>query len=230
MKNPINYYTDTHGQKMSFHIPDDISKLCINLSGGADSAMLGYMTIKYCEQYIPDAEIHIITCANQPKGWYNAKFSSNVIDRLLQITKTNMIKSHYTYFADDQRRTDLNIVEFKMAHLGTANFFIHGTTQNPPLTEENLLEGRFKPRDAGHNRFILRDRINNWRYMPLMYVDKRMVAYLYNHFEMMELLLPYTRSCEQASRHNHDTPVWMVSECGECWWCREREWAFRSTT
>ncbi len=226
MKNPVNHYVDPHGQEMSFHIPDDINKICVNLSGGADSAILGYMTIKYCEQHVPDAEIHFITCANQPKGWYNAKYGSSVVDRLLQLTRTNIIKSHYTYFSDDQRRSDLNIVEVEMANEGTANFFIHGTTQNPPLSEKHLLEGRYTARDPGHDRFILKDRINNWRYLPLMYVDKRMVAHLYSQLGMMKLLFPYTRSCEQEARHNRDSPVWMTTTCGECWWCREREWAF----
>ena len=36
-------------------------------------------------------------------------------------------------------------------------------------------------------------------------VDKRLVAYLYEHFDMLDKLLPPIRSCEQHSRDNKDT-------------------------
>ena len=248
MKRPTNTYTDGFGQTIEFHIPYRVHKICINISGGADSAILLYMLIQYCEAHVPNAQIHIITCANPVKGWYNAIWASRVIDRVLALTKTTLIKSHYTYFSDDQRRSELDDAEKVMHTVNNLRFTIHGTTQNPPLDVEELKEGRHEPRDEGHGRHrIQKSRLSKTvstklgtttmvkntqsitRWMPLMDVDKRMVAYLYTHFNMLEALFPYTRSCEwEEALMAAGTLVPNPGDghCGECWWCKEREWAF----
>lgn len=227
MERPTYTYTDPHGQSIEFVVPEPHTKFIMNISGGADSAIMFWMLVNYCHDHIPDAEIHVITCANVVKGWYNAKWSATVLDKILELTKTEIVKSHYTYFSDDQRRTELNDTEKLIHKIHGTTLTVHGTTQNPPLDIEYLLKGRHEPRDEGHGRptfTFLSPQVVRW--MPIMGVDKRMVAYLYDHFDMREKLLPFTRSCEQESRHNKDEPSWMVSHCGECWWCKEREWAF----
>ena len=50
------------------------------------------MLINYCEKHIPNAEIHVITCANVVKGWYNAKWATTVLDKILELTGTEFIK------------------------------------------------------------------------------------------------------------------------------------------
>lgn len=229
--NPIISYQDKYGQTIDFHIKDRHNKFCVNVSGGADSACLMYLLIKYCQKYIPDAEIYVITCANVVKGWYNARVSSVVIDRLLQLTRTDMIKGHYTYFADDQIRTELNNFEETIYKLYGTTYFIHGTTQNPDRSVVLTRSGGHTQRDNGHNRPILRSNYmfgneETYRYMPFMHVDKRMISHLYKEKDLLTELLPYTRSCEQHRDENKENP-WMSTPCGECWWCREREWAFR---
>lgn len=227
MVRPIHTYTDPYGQTIDFHIPEPHRKICMNISGGADSAILFYMLVNYCEEFIPDAEIHVITCANVVKGWYNAKWSTTVVDKILELTGTELIKSHYTYFSDDQRRKELNETEKMLREIHGITFTVHGTTQNPPDTVTELLKGRHVERDAGNDKNIVTQLKPDFvRFMPVIKVDKRMTVHLYNHFNMMEKLLPFTRSCEQESRHNKDEPSWMVTHCGECWWCKEREWAF----
>jgi len=248
MQRPIQTYTDNFGQTVEFTIPSPHTNICINISGGADSAILLYMLIKYCEDHIPNACIHIITGANPVKGWYNAIWASRVIDRVLNLTNTTLIKSQYTYFSDEQRRTELDTAEKVMHNVNNLSFTIHGTTQNPPLDIEELVEGRHTPRDEGHGfHRIQKSRLNETastkigtttvvkniqsitRWMPFMDVDKRMVAYLYTHFDMLEALFPFTRSCEWHKGMSYlrlVVPNPGDKHCGECWWCKERKWAF----
>ena len=228
MQRPIDTYTDDFGQSIKFTIPEQHTKLCINISGGADSAILLLMLINYCEKHIPNAEIHVITSGNPIKGWYNAKWSTTVLDRVLQITGTTLIKSHYTFYSTDQIREEIDEAERIAQKLHGITFTIHGTTQNPPLgVKFDTKNNRFEQRDPGHTTPLLVEYANGInRWMPLIQVDKRMVAHLYKHFNMLEELFPYTRSCEQHANENMDTPTWMVTHCGECWWCKEREWAF----
>ena len=224
---PITTYEDGFGQSIKFVVPQPHTKICMNISGGADSAVLLWMLINYCEENIPEAEIHVITSANPVKGWYNAKWSTTVLDKILELTGTELIKSHYTFYSDDQRRTELNDTERLIRDIHGITFTVHGTTQNPPLDIEHLLKGRHQPRDKGHSRPAfskLGEDVTRW--MPVMSVDKRFIAYLYEHFDLMESLFPFTRSCEQEARHNKDEPSWMITHCGECWWCKERHWAF----
>ena len=228
MKRPIETYTDSFGQTIHFTVPEPHKKICINISGGADSAILLWMLIQYCEKHIPDAELHVITSANPIKGWYNAKWSTSVLDKVLHLTGTKLIKSHYTFYSTDQIRSEIDEAERSVKNLHDITFTIHGTTQNPDINIVGLEHGgRFSKRDPGHFVPIIEKyEIDITRWMPLIKVDKRMVAYLYKYFDMMENLFPYTRSCEQEARHNNDEPDWMITHCGECWWCRERHWAF----
>ena len=188
MKRPIETYTDSFGQTIHFTVPEPHKQICINISGGADSAILLWMLIQYCEKHIPDAELHVITSANPIKGWYNAKWSTNVLDKVLHLTGTKLIKSHYTFYSTDQIRSELDEVEKMQQDLHGITFTLHGTTQNPPMEIVELLEGRHEPRDAGHGRMIIREYVPGiTRWTPLMEVDKRMVAYLYKHFDSVEI-------------------------------------------
>lgn len=225
MSNPIHKYDDPFGQEITFHIPDDVKNIGLRVSGGADSAIILYMTVMYCEQHIPDANLHILTCANPVKGWYNSKWSARVIDKVLQLTRTNLIKSHYTYFAETQTSNEMFKHETNMYKAGTADFFIHGTTLNPPSEIEYLQQDRYEPRDDYIPDLYFRNG-NMTTFMPLRNVDKRMTAYLFYAHEVTRTLLPSTRSCEQHATSNRDIGTWMESSCKKCWWCKEKKWAF----
>jgi 7-cyano-7-deazaguanine synthase in queuosine biosynthesis len=58
-------------------------------------------------------------------------------------------------------------------------------------------------------------------YIPFFNCNKKDIALLYNELQLEHSLLPVTRSCE-----NDQHPA---SHCNECWWCRERIWAFGYT-
>ena len=46
MKRPIETYTDSFGQTIHFTVPEPHKQICINISGGADSAILLWMLIQ----------------------------------------------------------------------------------------------------------------------------------------------------------------------------------------
>ena len=54
--------------------------------------------------------------------------------------------------------------------------------------------------------------INNINY------DKKKIAEIYTALGIRELNI-FTRSCESLEDIG-------VEHCGNCWWCKEREWAF----
>ena len=228
MQIPTYTYTDPFDQTIEFSIPFPHTNICISISGGADSAILLYMLINYCEEYRPDAEIHIITASNPLKGWKNAKWSTNVIDTILHLTKTNLIKSHHTVYSEEDPRQELTSTEKMIQIKHGVTFIIDGTTQNPAVEISNTFgPPTLKKRNPGHGRDIWWTSDTGVKYfVPFMHVDKRMVAHLYKHFDMLDALFLFTRSCEWHNSNTFDSPNPGDGHCGKCWWCKEREWAF----
>lgn len=55
------------------------------------------------------------------------------------------------------------------------------------------------------------------QYNPFTSIGKEFIVHLYKEFNLMNTLLPLTKSC--VSVHD-DTP------CGKCWWCKIRKYYF----
>ena len=51
---------------------------------------------------------------------------------------------------------------------------------------------------------------------------KKDIANLYIEHNLLEKLFPITTSCESLDN--------VTEHCGECWWCKERQWAFNRLT
>ena len=75
---------------------------------------------------------------------------------------------------------------------------------DPSLT----IDGKYKPILAQDNRV----------YNPMINYTKHGIATLYRELGIEAELFPFTRSCE--------TDDHLDGHCGECWWCKERLWAF----
>lgn len=219
-------FNDEHGQTSQVFINPDHSNILCNLSGGADSALLAYLVVDYCQKYIPEAKINFITCANPVKGWYHAKFANRVLDAILKKTHSKQIHGHYVFYREDQTRDIIKEVEIDYIKRGLANTVFNALTQNPPSEEKHLQEGRFELRDPGHDRVPYNNFLIEGVYvdyhLPFVKADKRMVAHIYKELEL-DWLYESTRSCEQHWKDNDND---MEEHCGHCWWCKERHWAF----
>jgi 7-cyano-7-deazaguanine synthase in queuosine biosynthesis len=65
---------------------------------------------------------------------------------------------------------------------------------------------------------------------PFRFVDKAWVLQQYKNLDIMELF-KITRSCEgEFAGIDYTTykPGQEVPICGECFWCKEREWAIKN--
>ena len=59
-------------------------------------------------------------------------------------------------------------------------------------------------------------------YCPFEFVNKKFVSDMYHRYNLMDELFPITASCvAYAKKTNH-----FSEPCKECWWCREKKWAF----
>jgi 7-cyano-7-deazaguanine synthase in queuosine biosynthesis len=110
--------------------------------------------------------------------------------------------------------------------------FISGITSNPKITDSvEDINGNMTPlwKDAMPSRHVDNEpTISGAHMQPMINVDKRMVAYLYDMYGVNDLL-NLTRSCEELPGDKltaSELELFKKTPCGMCWWCLERKWAF----
>tara|TARA_Y100001970_G_C14176119_1_gene827071 strand:+ start:481 stop:1086 length:606 start_codon:yes stop_codon:yes gene_type:complete len=181
----------------------------IFVSGGADSALLLYNLLN--EQ--PDTETYVLTWANREKHYRNCKTSVNVVNWCINKTGNNNVV-HIIKYADTQWEGSLDELakfrdNYKICFGITSfpkepiDFGLPNLSNNDPRTDNSI------------NKSVwLR---NNEVYAPYINLDKKDIAALYRSNNLMDLFR-LTSSCEAKEDLDH--------HCGECWWCKERYWAF----
>lgn len=213
-------------KQLQLDIYKNYQNILMPISGGADSTLLMYFLINYLQTYNKDAKIHFVTCAKEPIGFRNAIQSSIALNRVIELTDTELNFDHYTFYVKEQSREEFNNLERDWYSQGKIDISIWGTTQNPPYgIEGEPTESRAEYRDKG--KFTRTLYFDNGRptHVPFLKKDKRVVATLYKDYNLIESLLPYTRSCES---HNRRITNNFTTHCGKCWWCWEKQWAFKS--
>ncbi len=224
-------YTSEYGE-VDFWDPwplDKFKKIGINLSGGADSSLVAYFTMRELRERKSDAQLNFITGVHnlRPTNIWNAK---EIVELFKEWFPDINFGEHYVdYYDKDHEKDKVNQHakhENRLRDEGKIDVLFHGRTANPDEDEAkqfNLMFKREERRDKhGNTRVPYHENHNKPFYCPFEYVDKRFVADMYKRFNLMEELFPLTASCvEYAAKTDYFT-----KPCKECWWCREKKWAF----
>ncbi len=227
--------SDDFGQTIDFDIDPKFKKIGVNLSGGADSAILFYMVCEYLKANNRlDTKVSIMSCANDLKHRWNVRKAADVINYTIDKLDFNPVDIHYSYYRDKQDVKYFHEVELQLFADKRVDLIISGITANPQVAAsvENsrgelveMSDGALPVRDATDVTERHHSGAGHDFYTPFVNVDKRFVAAMYNHYGVLDELFPLTRSCEAIPRVDFD-PDFENSPCGTCWWCRERKWAF----
>lgn len=220
-------------QNIDFEISEQYKKIAVNCSGGADSSILLYTLVKYLEENNrTDTKIIVLTCANDLKGRWNARNATNVINFVIENTNTKLIDTHISYYRDLQKVEYFHEIEYDLFANKKIDLVVSGITANPPSNvivtnakdqAVNLSDEALTERDSREQQtWSYHDVVAGTWHIPFANTDKKMIAAIYNHFNVTDTLLPLTRSCETIEK----APKQYDSPCGNCWWCLERKWAF----
>lgn len=202
--------------------PDHVKNVGIKISGGADSAIVAYMLALYKKNYRPDISLNLITTLAETKP-FQIEFSKRVAEKITDLLDipfdnhyTNISRAGFDYIAEQKDLQD------RLYSEGLIDVHFMGMTANPP--DHVLTEYGFSPEDTAHTIERTRKSVPHpvrigRSYKPLINIDKKGVAELYNSLGVMDSLFPLTRSCE-------DITTDFSSHCGKCWWCKERMWGF----
>ena len=186
-------------------------------SGGADSAIMLYILMKYIE-----GPIHVYTCANKFKHRINPRIALDVIDKLLDITGREDVY-HHTHFTEVQTFDTLFTPLKKVIDSGQITMLYTAGTALPPdevLWDKSIFStdcGLYEKRNPNEVRPVYNGSTKQI-YSPWWNLDKKFVKDVYDELGMTDILYPITRSCED--------PILTSGHCGSCWWCEERKWAF----
>ena len=201
-------------------IPDRVKTVSLKISGGADSAIVGYMLCKYVTEERPDIKIVPVTTIH-PEKPFQEIYSKRVLE-FLRNEFGDIFTKHYVNtaknaddYVDAQDRVwqEANSIE-------SIDCNFSGVTANPPKEVYNqwLSAGPADNRDG--KNFPQREKDS---YRHLVNIDKKGVAELYETLGLMETLFPITRSCEA---YEHEPHYNIDKHCEQCWWCNERYWGF----
>ena len=204
-------------QNIEIYEEHAVKNVGLRISGGADSAIVGYMLGKFIVEERPDIKIIPITTIHAEKPFQEI-YSKKIINFLRQefgeIFLEHQINTAIdrTFYITAQDDLTKHVKDNLDMHV-----FYHGLTSNPPadVLKEFNMPGPTDNRNG--KNFPTRKR--NVR-LPLANIDKKGVAELYKTLGVMESLYPNTRSCEEYTLGPFET------HCEKCWWCKERHWGF----
>ena len=235
-------------------VPIDASwkRIGINLSGGADSALLCYILCQSIKQNNLDTKIDVITYQRcwETRPWQG--FISLQVYNWLKQKFPSIIENRYTTYIPPEIEHGVigNIVNGRSGDqiiVGSFNKFAawqynldavyNATSQNP----NDLREDRMTNRDADAKDGNITDvlmyspKVNATFLHPFKFVKKDWIVAQYHILGILDLYKT-TRSCEGDINH-HDiikdtcsnfkkcTNGMTIPECNQCWWCEERHWA-----
>ena len=208
-------------QDIEISLPAHIKKVGLKISGGADSAIVGYMLSKYVVTKRPDIKIIPITVQQIGKN-YQLIYAKKIIE-FYKTEFGDIFLEHYTDISFE-KDTYIATQEKLMKHLYTENiidFHFIGLTSNPPLDSipESIYSSRqTAPPDRNRTK-NLKPIYNGTRCAPLINIDKKGVAELYQTLGVIDTLFPLTRSCEILTDN-------FSKHCERCWFCAERFYGF----
>ena len=196
-------------------IPIMAGALGVAISGGADSSLLLYILMSNIT-----TKLQIFTYAKNSNFRLNAIAATTIIEKCIQLTGNNNVEHHIRYENSFEKPL---FFERPLEYINTVKitYMYTAVTANPPKTVADSFLGKdsnteHNKRDPKTNRPIID---SNW-VTPFCNIDKKKIAEMYNVLNIRESIFPYTFSCE-----NVNTPE-NYHHCGECWWCKERQWGF----
>lgn len=187
----------------------------LSLSGGADSAILAYILMKYSTE-----DIYFFTLGNKEKNFISIEHATKIINYLVSVTgKLNVY--HNVKYVENQTRD--NLLEYLNSFSSTVTKMYTATTSFPDQTIMDQFNTKLPNEIIDRRNPLINKSLyskDNFFYSPFYNGTKKEISYLYDFFDLSGTLLPLTRSCESTTIYN--------KHCGNCWWCEERFWAFGS--
>ena len=222
-------------------------KISISVSGGADSALLSYLLCNKISSMGLGIEVHIISNIRMWKtrpwqrynsldvyNWLKEKFKKINFYR-----HENFIAPEIEYGSAGPTITTRNGNKKSGDQISTQSFaeyvcvtnninaWFAGITKNPPtdFSVQGMPDRNLENALSLEDIFFYKNGI--WVCHPFRFTTKDRIVKQYIDHNILDLF-DLTRSCEgdfDFLDYKNYAPGNFVPECGECFWCKERNWA-----
>jgi len=197
--------------------------LALSMSGGADSTMLCYLLAKTSRR-------HNLQITIQPYNGYDiwAPMDSKGVVKIIKYIQSKFptvdiqwpISTVFDTNGDLGPRSKNMYIRPLLDKLEAHNvvdLVMNGISLGPPIEVQETFRNWQDPavdvrRRHGKRQWHEIERAIE-HLSPLKHIDKRFIVQCYKEFDI-EDLLEITNSC-----------IYPQGNCGECWWCQERNWA-----
>lgn len=227
-------------------------RIGVNLSGGADSAMLAVLLCKIISSHLLNTKIDIITYQRcwQTRPW-QGYISIQVFNKIKEMYPNIIQNRHTTYIPPELEHGVIGpIINGRSGDqiiVGSFNKFaaweynldavFNATSKNPDDSREDRMKNRDKDAECGklHDVWVYADKLDTVFAHPFKFVKKDWIVAQYHMHNILDLYQT-TRSCEGDIAYNHAvsdvckdfteySDGMHIPICNECWWCAERAWA-----
>jgi hypothetical protein len=237
-----------------FLIDPSWNRISFSISGGADSALLSYLICSKIVELNLKIDIHIISNVRMWKTRPWQRYNSLDVFKWLQNKFTTLnfyrhenfiapeiefgnigatIKDRNGRMKSGDQITTRSYAEY-VCLTNNIDAWFAGITKNPPV---EVADDGMADRNVGELidlNTVLENYGGLWFCHPLKYITKEWVLNQYVKHGILDLF-NLTRSCE-GDRNNcpevfnnldytNYVPGTEVPECGQCFWCKERNWA-----
>ena len=236
---------------MKINIPFDKEwkNVAISVSGGADSALLAHMVCELAKEH--DITVHVI---NHVRMWKTRPWQQydgeRVYNWLFQRFYHTTFKRHVNFIAPEIEYGNIgpNLTDEYGKKVSGDNIqqraygeficnkynidaYYNAVTRNPRLAAFNGMRERDIEPSEDNKHLERMTHMGVEVLHPFRFIDKSEIVKKYKELDLIELF-EITRSCEgefEGIDYTTYTPGQYVPTCGNCFWCKEREWAIEQS-
>lgn len=248
----LGYVTETYSH-LDITLHSDWKRIGVNLSGGADSALLMFLLCTTIKKHNLDIKIDTIThvrCWDTKPwaGWVSMQVFNklkSMFPEIIDQRHTNFIPTQLEHVVSGEiiggQSGDQIIVHHYNMFLGwSANLdaIFNATSQNPDALSKTGMRNRNRNASEGEPGDLMcraLGSVNTYSCYPFKFVKKDWIVAQYHIYDILDLYNT-TRSCEGSipMRDNirevcGDVVSYIagmdIPTCNKCWWCEERAWA-----
>jgi hypothetical protein len=234
----IVLYAPKSDQKTEIAIPEGVTKIACNVSGGADTAILFYILCKYIKD--SGRNITILPVNRTYMDRPTVKEALLIVEKVKELLggDTSFIKDlHSEIECKKWPRIFHRWFELKLLESGDAEMLFDGMTANPKdedfykhgvcgylrfSAHEEHLPKRVRIFSEDFDDNFASDFPEFYRERPFCNVDKQFIAEMYDLHKVRDEIIPLTWSCEGSY---FDTEG-FTKPCETCFNCVELNWAF----
>lgn len=237
----------------SLQIPFDKSwpRISVSVSGGADSALLLYLLCEHISDNNLKTDVHVFqhTRCWKTKPWqeYDAR---NVFEYVSGKFKSIKFHRHENFIppemewgsqgptmTDEYGKTvsgdniELRSFAEHMCFKFDIPVYYNAVTRNPRSADFQGMPTRDIEPSENNQHLLIMKHMDRWACHPFRFTEKSWIVKQYFKKGLRELF-DLTRSCEgeiAGIDYKNYKPNQSVPTCGECFWCKEREWAIEQS-